>query len=348
MPELPEVETVRLGLEPVLRGARFTRVEQRRRDLRFPLPERFAQRLTGRKVVKVGRRAKYLLVHLDGGEVLAMHLGMTGRFSVKLPARKARGSPSVVVPSPLVGEGQGRGDCRTSTVGVPPTPSPSPQGGGESARRPRRGEIQEQQLGEFTHDAGGDPKHDHVVFVLSNGAVVTYNDARRFGYMTLVPEAELSTSRFFRGLGVEPLGDDLDAAYLAERARGRKADLKAFLMDQRIVAGLGNIYVCEALFRARLSPFKPAARLATKSGKPMPAAERLAASIKAVLGDAIRAGGSTLRDYRQANGALGEFQHAFDVYGREGEACRRRGCRGRVRRKTQGGRSTFYCPVCQR
>ena len=351
MPELPEVETVRLGLEPVLRGARFTRVEQRRRDLRFPLPERFAQRLTGRKVVKVDRRAKYLLVHLDGGEVLAMHLGMTGRFSVKLPACAKH---PVAVPSPLVGEGQGGGDRRTAKVGIPPTPSPSPRGGGESARRSGRARgqehqrDQEQQLGEFTYDAGGDPKHDHIVFVLSNGAVVTYNDARRFGYMTLVPEAELSTSRFFRGLGVEPLGRELNAAYLAERARGRKADLKAFLMDQRIVAGLGNIYVCEALFRAGLSPFKPAGRLATKSGKPAPAAERLVVAIKAVLGDAIRAGGSTLRDYRQTNGALGEFQHAFDVYGREGEACRRRGCRGRVRRKTQGGRSTFHCPVCQR
>jgi formamidopyrimidine-DNA glycosylase len=304
MPELPEVETVRLGLEPVLRGARFVTVEQRRGNLRFPLPPRFAQRLTGRKVISVGRRAKYLLVHLDDGEVLAMHLGMTGRFSVRLP------------------------------------PSPSPR------RSSLRGEGV--QLGEFTYEAGEDPKHDHVVFEMSNGAIVTYNDARRFGYMTLVPEAELSSSQFFRGLGVEPLGNELNAPYLAERARGRKADLKAFLMDQRIVAGLGNIYVCEALFRAGLSPFKPAGRLATKTAKPTPAAERLVAAVKAVLGDAIRAGGSTLRDYRKADGALGEFQHRFDVYGREGEACRRKGCRGRVRRKTQGGRSTFYCPACQR
>jgi formamidopyrimidine-DNA glycosylase len=304
MPELPEVETVRLGLEPVLRGARFVAVEQRRGNLRFPLPPRFAQRLTGRKVISVGRRAKYLLVHLDDGEVLAMHLGMTGRFRVKLRS------------------------------------SPSPR------RSSRRGEGM--QLGEFTYEAGEDPKHDHVVFEMSNGAIVTYNDARRFGYMTLVPEAELSSSQFFRGLGVEPLGNELNAPYLAERARGRKADLKAFLMDQRIVAGLGNIYVCEALFRAGLSPFKPAGRLATKTAKPTPAAERLVAAVKAVLGDAIRAGGSTLRDYRKADGALGEFQHRFDVYGREGEACRRKGCRGRVRRKTQGGRSTFYCPACQR
>jgi len=330
MPELPEVETVRLGLEPVLTGQRFIHVEQRRRDLRFPLPTGFAGRLEGRKVISVGRRAKYLLVHLDDGCVLAMHLGMTGRFSVKLPQHKGRAH------SP------------------PPTPSPSPRGEGESWRRKQRGGTQlpppteERQLGEFTHEAGEDPKHDHVVFEMSNGAVVTFNDARRFGYMTLVPEAELAASRFFRGLGVEPLGNALNAPYLAERARGRKADLKAFLMDQRIVAGLGNIYVCEALFRAGLSPFKPAGRLATRTGKATPAAERLVAAVKAVLGDAIRAGGSTLRDYRKADGALGEFQHRFDVYGREGEACRRKGCRGRVRRKTQGGRSTFYCPACQR
>jgi formamidopyrimidine-DNA glycosylase len=295
MPELPEVETVRLGLEPVLRGARFVRVEQRRRDLRFPLPERFAERLTGRKVTKVGRRAKYLLVHLDGGEVLAMHLGMTGRFSVK-----------------------------------------------------RRAQRQEYQLGEFAREEGQDPKHDHIVFEMSNGAVITYNDARRFGYMTLLAPAELSTSPYFRRLGVEPLGEALDPAYLAKRALGRKTDLKAFLMDQRIIAGLGNIYVCEALYRARLDPMKSAARLATRTGKPTPATERLVAQIKAVLADAIRAGGSTLRDYKRTDGALGEFQHAFEVYGREGDACRRAGCRGRVRRRTQGGRSTFYCPTCQR
>ena len=334
MPELPEVETVRLGLEPVLRGARFARVEQRRRDLRFPLPARFAQRLTGRKVESVGRRAKYLLVHLDDGCVLAMHLGMTGRFSVRLPA-----SPSPRRPSRR-GEGRGEGQPHTATPAQAPAPHPNPL--------PTEEWGEGSQLGEFTHDAGGDPKHDHVVFEMSNGAVVTYNDARRFGYMTLVAEAELASSRFFRGLGVEPLGNELNAPYLPSRAQGRKADLKAFLMDQRIVAGLGNIYVCEALFRANLSPFKPAGRLATRTGKPTPGAERLAAAIKAVLSDAIRAGGSTLRDYRQANGALGEFQHAFDVYGREGEACRRPGCRGRVRRKTQGGRSTFYCPACQR
>lgn len=295
MPELPEVETVRAGLEPVLRGRSFVRVEQRRKDLRFPLPDRFAERLTGRKVSRLDRRAKYILVHLDKSEVLAIHLGMTGRFSIS-PGRRAKPS----------------------------------------------------QLGEFTHDHGHDARHDHLVFTMSGGAVVTYNDARRFGYMTLIPATEIEQDAFFRGLGVEPLSDALDAAYLAGRARGKKVDLKALLMDQRIIAGLGNIYVCEALFRAGLNPWKGAATLATKTGRPTPATERLVPHIKAVLADAIRAGGSTLRDYKQANGDIGSFQKHFAVYGREGEACARPGCRGTVRRKTQGGRSTFYCPACQR
>jgi formamidopyrimidine-DNA glycosylase len=186
------------------------------------------------------------------------------------------------------------------------------------------------------------------VFTLSGGAEVTYNDARRFGYMTLIAEKDLARDPFFKDLGVEPLGDRLTPAYLAARAHGRKVDLKALLMDQRIVAGLGNIYVCEALHRAGLSPFKPAGRLATRTGRPTAAAERLVPQIKAVLADAIRAGGSTLRDYKQADGSIGAFQNEFAVYGREGERCPRRGCRGTVRRRVQGGRSTFYCPACQR
>jgi formamidopyrimidine-DNA glycosylase len=263
--------------------------------LRFPLPERFAERLTGRRVLRLDRRAKYILVHLDRDEVLAMHLGMTGRLIVS-------------------------------------------SGGAE----------RDLTLGQYVYEHGKDARHDHLVFTMSGGAVVTYNDARRFGYMTLIPERELAHDAFFAGLGVEPLSEDLNGAYLAQRARWRKADLKAFLMDQRIVAGLGNIYVCEALFRAGLSPWRPAARLATRAGKPTPAAERLAAEIKAVLTDAIRAGGSTLRDYKRADGTSGLFQNEFGVYGREGEPCARPGCRGTVRRKVQGGRSTFYCPVCQR
>jgi len=295
MPELPEVETVRSGLEPVLTGRSFVRVEQRRPDLRFPLPERFAERLTGRRVLRLERRAKYILVHLDRHEVLAVHLGMTGRLIV------SNGGPE-----------------RDLT------------------------------LGQYVYEHGKDARHDHLVFTMSGGAVVTYNDARRFGYMTLIPEGQLEQDAFFAGLGVEPLGPDLTAAYLAKRAHGRKADLKAFLMDQRIVAGLGNIYVCEALFRAGLSPWKPASRLASRTGKPTPAAERLAAEIKAVLTDAIAAGGSTLRDYQRADGTSGLFQNEFGIYGREGEPCMRPGCRGTVRRRVQGGRSTFYCAVCQR
>ena len=341
MPELPEVETVRAGLEPVLRGRRFVRVEQHRKDLRFPLPDRFAERLTGRRVERLDRRAKYILVHLDGGEVLAMHLGMTGRFSVKLPCAAAR------TPSPrLRGEGHGgavppaRGEGQRHTPEQAAAPHPNPLPAEE------RGEGI--QLGEYTYEHGRDAKHDHLVFTMSGGAVVTYNDARRFGYMALVPTGELDAHAYFAGLGVEPLGDDLTPEYLARRAAAKKVDLKALLMDQRIIAGLGNIYVCEALFRAGLSPFKPAARLATGTAKPTPAARRLVPQIKAVLQEAIRAGGSTLRDYKQADGSIGAFQNEFQVYGREGEPCSKRGCRGRVRRRTQGGRSTFYCPVCQR
>src|SRR5262245_19917277 len=337
MPELPEVETVRSGLEPVLRGQQFVHVEQRRKDLRFPLPERFVERLTGRRVERLGRRAKYILVHLDGAEVLAIHLGMTGRFSVTLPPVEG----GARAPSARV-RGEGRGERRRKTP--PPAhvaaPHPNPHPTEEWGERI--------QLGDYTYEHGRHAKHDHLVFTMSGGAIVTYNDARRFGYMALIPERELAHDAFFVGLGVEPLGEDLTPDYLAGRAAGRKLDLKALLMDQRVVAGLGNIYVCEALFRAGLSPFAPAARLATKTTKPTPSARRLVPQIKAVLADAIRAGGSTLRDYKQADGSIGAFQHAFQVYGREGEPCRRRGCRGRVRRKTQGGRSTFYCPVCQR
>jgi formamidopyrimidine-DNA glycosylase len=308
VPELPEVETVRSGLEPVLRGRRFSRVVQRREDLRFPLPAHFAERLTGRLVKRLERRAKYILIHLDGDEVLVVHLGMTGRFSVQLPH------------------------------------SLSPR---RSSRGRERTDEKRTQLGDYAYEHGGDVKHDHLVFTMSDGAVVTYNDARRFGYMTLVPEAELEAHAYFSGLGVEPLGNELSPTYLAGRAVGKKVDLKAFLMDQRIVAGLGNIYVCEALFRAKLDPFTLAPRLVTKTGKPTPAALRLVAAIKSVLADAVRAGGSTLRDYKQADGSLGGFQKEFAVYGRAGEPCSRPGCRGRVRRKTQGGRSTFYCPTCQ-
>ncbi|HXF53706.1 MAG TPA: bifunctional DNA-formamidopyrimidine glycosylase/DNA-(apurinic or apyrimidinic site) lyase [Hyphomicrobiaceae bacterium] len=288
MPELPEVETVRRGLSPVMAGVRIAELEQRRPDLRFPLPERFASRLSGRTLLRLDRRAKYLLAPLDSREVLIMHLGMTGRFRITHGMEEA-GPPADI-----------------------------------------------------------DPAHDHIVFRMATGVTVTYNDARRFGFMDLVPERHLDRHPLLAGLGPEPLGNAFNAAYLADRARGRATDLKAFLLDQRIVAGLGNIYVSEALHHAGLSPNRSARSLARKSGRPTERAERLARAIRSVLTDAIAAGGSTLRDYRRADGALGDFQHAFRVYGREGAPCLRKGCPGTVRRTVQSGRSTFFCGQCQR
>lgn len=294
MPELPEVETVRRGLEPILVGNAFARVEQRRPDLRFPLPAQFAKRLEGRTVEALDRRAKYLLARLDDGEVLVMHLGMTGRFAID----KANGAEA----------------------------------------EPDR----------FANRQTSAPKHEHVVFHLGDGAAIRYSDVRRFGIMDLVPAATLNDHALFKGLGVEPLGDDLTPAWLASRLKGKAASIKAALLDQRVIAGIGNIYACEALHRARTSPLELAGELATKSGKPTKRTEALVAAIKAVLESAIKAGGSSLRDYRHTDGRLGRFQHRFKVYGREGKPCKRTGCGGIVHRAVQSGRSTFYCPTCQR
>lgn len=293
MPELPEVETVRRGLEPMLAGQRLVRVEQRRPDLRFPLPDRFVARLEGRRIETLGRRAKYLLARLDDGEVLIMHLGMSGRFTIATAQDRS-------------------------------------------------------QPGAFAHPTGADPVHDHVVFHVESGATVTYNDPRRFGFMDLAAESGLDEHKLFSGLGPEPLGNTFSAAYLAGRAVGRFTDLKAFLLDQRTVAGLGNIYVSEALFRSGIAPGRKASSLADRRGRPTERCERLVSDIREVLTDAIQAGGSTLRDYRHADGALGYFQHAFRVYDREGEGCVRPDCGGTVRRRVQAGRSTFYCGACQR
>lgn len=294
MPELPEVETVRRGLEPAMVGARIERVELRRDGLRFPFPDRFGERLAGRSIESLGRRAKYLLADLSGGDVLVMHLGMTGRFTV-IEAGAGATAPGV-----------------------------------------------------FHHEAGGSAAHDHVVFRLSNGHVVVYNDARRFGFMTLVPRIALEGHPLFAGLGVEPLGNALDGALLARLFAGKAAPLKAALLDQRLVAGLGNIYACEALHRAGLSPRRAAGTLVTRGGKPSAAAERLAVVIREVLEEAVAAGGSSLRDYAHTDGSLGYFQHTFRVYDREGEPCPTPGCRGTVQRLVQSGRSTFFCASCQR
>lgn len=289
---------MRRGLEPTLTGARLARVEQRRPNLRFPFPERFCERLTGRDVIGLSRRAKYLLMRLSDGEILIAHLGMSGRFTVAPGAGGSNGS--------------------------------------------------EGPLGEFTHDVGTDPRHDHVVFHTEAGARVTYNDPRRFGFMLLTCETEFDRHPLIVELGPEPLGNSFDAEHLSARAFQRNVDLKAFLMNQKVVAGLGNIYVCEALHRAGLSPRRSAASLALKSRRPAARTEKLVTSVRSVLNEAIAAGGSSLRDYAHADGSLGYFQHSFAVYGREGEPCRTAGCTGTIKRIVQAGRSTFFCGTCQR
>jgi len=292
MPELPEVETVRRGLEPAMDGERFVKVEVRRGDLRWPLPKDFGKRLQGKTVRGIGRRAKYLLADLSSGDVLVMHLGMSGSFHVFREKDK--------------------------------------------------------HLGRYYHERAKHAAHDHVVFHMSSGAIVTFNDPRRFGSMKLVARDKIDAERLLKGLGPEPLGNEFDAVMLARACQGKKTSLKAALLDQRVVAGLGNIYVCEALHRAHLSPKRMASTLAARNGGPHERAELLVESVKAVLHAAIKDGGSSLRDHRQTDGDLGMFQHNFRVYDREGEPCRTPGCGGTVKRIVQNGRSTFYCPVCQK
>jgi formamidopyrimidine-DNA glycosylase len=284
-----------------MEGAKIVKAEARRKDLRFPFQKDFVARLTGQTVTGLGRRAKYLLADLGSGDVLLMHLGMSGSFRVQ-----------------------------------------------------KAGE--DEAPGRFHHARGKDAAHDHVVFHMSSGADIVFNDPRRFGYMKVIARNALDDEPLLRGLGPEPLGNEFDAALLARSCAGKKTSLKAALLDQRVVAGLGNIYVCEALFRAHLSPRRLAATLATKAGQrkgvaggePTDHARRLVEAIHAVLNAAIKAGGSSLRDHRQTSGELGYFQHSFKVYDREGEPCPTPGCGGVVRRFTQNGRSTFWCPKCQK
>tara|TARA_R100001244_G_scaffold79933_1_gene62735 strand:+ start:349 stop:1194 length:846 start_codon:yes stop_codon:yes gene_type:complete len=281
MPELPEVETVRRGLAPVMEGQRIERVVQNRANLRFPFPERFAERLTGAQITHLGRKAKFLTLALSTDEVLVMHLGMTGRFTVA-------------------------GD----------------------------------RLGAFHHETWTDPRHDHVVFDLSNSARVTYNDPRRFGFMELWPAAQFQAYPRLMAMGPEPLSNGFSEAYLNEALKGRKTPIKSALLDQSVIAGLGNIYVCEALWRAGVSPRRSAATI------PGQRAARLVPAINDVIAEAIAAGGSSISDFASASGELGYFQHSFAVYDREGDACRN--CGKPVQRIVQSGRSSFFCSACQR
>ena len=297
MPELPEVETVRRGLQPVMEGAKIVKAEARRKDLRFPFQKDFTARLQGQTVTGLGRRAKYLMADLISGDVLLMHLGMSGSFRIV----------------------QGSGNVNGSK-----TP------------------------GEFHYPRSEDRAHDHVVFHMSSGASVVFNDPRRFGYMKIIARNEIEDEPLLQGLGPEPLGNEFDADLLARACHNKKTSLKAALLDQRVVAGLGNIYVCEALYRAHLSPRRLAATLSTKKGGTTDHARYLVDEIHAVLNQAIKAGGSSLRDHRQTSGELGYFQHRFQVYDREGEKCQTPRCGGIVRRFVQNGRSTFWCAKCQK
>lgn len=297
MPELPEVETVRRGLEPFFEDATITSVELRRPDLRFPFPEGFIEILTGAKVTALARRAKYLLIHLQSGPVIISHLGMSGSFRIEEQ---------------------------------------------DSSQIP----------GDFHRPRDKNAAHDHVLIALqspSKGRVhIIYNDPRRFGFMLLTDEAHLNEHPMLKRIGTEPTGNSLDGKLLAKLMAGKQTPLKTALLDQSLIAGLGNIYVCEALWRAKLSPRRLAGTIAGAGGRATKRSTELAESIRNVIAEAIIAGGSSLRDHRQADGSLGYFQHSFSVYDREGEPCPRIECSGTINRITQAGRSTFFCPQCQR
>ncbi len=283
MPELPEVETVMRGLAPAMEGAVITQAQINRPDLRWPFPDRMAERLQGARVLGLRRRSKYILAELDRAETLLIHLGMSGRMLVS-------GDP----------------------------------------------------LGRFVREHPAAEKHDHVVLDFDNGARVTFNDPRRFGAMDLLDTQTRDSHKLLASLGPEPLSNLFNPQALGERLKGKKVAIKNALLDQRIVAGLGNIYVCESLFRARINPTKPAGNLSKA------AIDRLVPIIRDVLSEAIEAGGSSLKDFRRADGELGYFQHRFDVYDQEGAPCRNADCQGTITRIVQSGRSTFYCPRCQR
>ena len=283
MPELPEVETVRRGLQPAMEGQAIVKADIRRPDLRWPFPQNMADRLTGKTVLRLRRRSKYILADLSSGETLIIHLGMSGRILIS-------GDP----------------------------------------------------LGQFHHDHPAPEKHDHVVFDLANGSRVTFNDARRFGAMDIGSTDRIEHHWLLDKLGPEPLSNAFNETDFAKKLSNRNSPIKIALLDQSVVAGLGNIYVCEALYGARISPKRMASKIQA------PRLHRLVPVIRDVLEKAIAAGGSSLRDHRQATGELGYFQHSFQVYDREGEPCKTPNCGGEIRRITQSGRSTFYCAQCQR
>jgi formamidopyrimidine-DNA glycosylase len=296
VPELPEVETVKRGLEPALLGRRFERIELRRKDLRFPFPLGMADGMQNATVDALERRAKYILVHCSNGKTLILHLGMTGRFTILKP------------------------DGQTIEPGA------------------------------FYHEAGASSEpapHDHVIWHLDDGARIVYNDARRFGFMDWADTHTRDEHKLLKDIGVEPLGNSFHLDHLIEKLRDKKAPMKAALLDQHVVAGLGNIYVSEALHRARISPTLEAGRL-VKSKRPDPRLEHLVRHIKDILNEAILAGGSTLQDFQGASGEKGAFQQRFLVYDREGDACATTDCTSTIQRIVQSGRSTFYCPTCQR
>lgn len=283
MPELPEVETVKAGLAPVMEGHVIARADVNRPDLRWPFPDAMSDRLTGRRVLRLRRRSKYILADLDSAETLLIHLGMSGRMLI-------------------------------------------------SGHR----------VGEFHHAHPAPAKHDHVVLHMQGGARITFNDARRFGAMDLMQTADQEDHWLIRDLGPEPLGNAFHETYLVGRLKGRGTPIKSALLDQRIVAGLGNIYVCEVLYRAGVHPARKAGRISAAR------VASLVPHIRDVLTEAIAAGGSSLRDYRQADGELGYFQHGFQVYDRAGQACLTPGCDRKIARIVQSGRSSFFCPQCQR
>ncbi|MEO1700726.1 MAG: bifunctional DNA-formamidopyrimidine glycosylase/DNA-(apurinic or apyrimidinic site) lyase [Pseudomonadota bacterium] len=296
MPELPEVETVRRGLAPVFEQATIERLALNRPDLRFPFPPDLQERLEGATVTHVGRRAKYLLIATNRGDVVISHLGMSGSYRIE------------------------------AQVGVTP--------------------------GTFFHERNKSETHDHVIFQLAaaNGtpAKIIYNDPRRFGFIDLARAGALEDNRFLSPLGLEPTGNALSGPALAGLLAHKNTPLKAALLDQRLIAGLGNIYVCEALWRAKLSPRRMARTIVKADGHPSKRCELLARSIRAVISEAIEAGGSSLKDYVHADGSMGYFQHSFSAYGQEGQPCGHELCHGTIARIVQSGRSTFFCTSCQR